>query len=408
VENDQLRREVEARERSNAGVSPAKDDAIRLRALLAEKEGLLKEIDDLREQVLEGGAVEARNAVLSQKVVKLEAWSDDAAAKLKKDEALRAEVERENEDLRQRVLMLTEATERLRSRNALLEDQVAAEKGLVPSNLQKRVAQLEDTLSSARDSLKRKRDREKLLAADKEKLERAVSTLRDEVKGLSVDNVELREKLSLALSGLTSADGLLATVAKSFEASTHAFRRGDVVTVLAAEGEWARVTYEGEVARLPINILACVGIPILQYLDLVIPDRAAMDKMLDDWLVRLQVKASEPEVRIAASPVAASPVSADHDALVQAQGVESVRSIRRQVADLLSDIEDSMSASSSAANTPRASGYVVFDEQARREQALLSSVDELKSSAREYNRLLVSLQQEAAPLLQGKRSCWFI
>jgi hypothetical protein len=60
------------------------------------------------------------------------------------------------------------------------------------------------------------------------------------------ENTEVREKLALALSGIACVDGLLATVAKAVFTPTFDLHRGDIVTVLSAEGEYAKISFEGE------------------------------------------------------------------------------------------------------------------------------------------------------------------
>jgi chromosome segregation ATPase len=148
--------------------------------------------------------------MLEKKVQSLSSWADTAAEKLRKDQQLRQEVEAENESLRSRVMVLTEATERLRTRIAMLTENetkssaaTGADSNKSNSNAnlnnvskirsgstdggatQKRLLQLEDTLSSARDSLKRKRDRERKLIQEKNALEASVSSLSEELRSLT-------------------------------------------------------------------------------------------------------------------------------------------------------------------------------------------------------------------------------
>lgn len=326
---------------------------------------------------------------MEKKCATLSQWVDDVNEKLKKSQADRKETEMENESLRARVMILTDSTERLRSRIATLEE---AQAGVAPveTPLSKRVTQLEDTLSTARDSLKRKREREKKLIREKETLEARLNTAVNEVSKYRVENEDLREKVVMALEGVAMADGLVATVAKAHNGPDFQVRRNDVVTVLSAEGEFARVAFNGVYGKIPVASLSCVGIPLLQYIDLVAPDRAEQQRMLDRWLDE------------AKSPVKAAPkrnVSKPDD---------GVLSIRLKVEELLHEIDESMSepasplqysGQSSFAVTPREN--VSSERSAELMEAFMASVDELSTSARHYNSILEKLTEEASPLMKS-------
>jgi hypothetical protein len=149
----------------------------------------------------------------------------------------------------------------------------------------------------------------------------------------------------------------------------------------------------------------------MQYLDLVIPDRAIMDKMLDEWLGRVKGSTDDDFSSLAsmeivrATPSSTKPTASAAASATRDSANNEVLSIRHQVDELLTDIDESFSESaspmSSAQSTPR--GYTDFpDQQSLLMRALLSSVEELNTAALQYGALFKSMQKEAIPLLNAE------
>ncbi len=329
-----------------------------------------------------------------KKLESLNRWAEETAEKLKRSQVGRKQSEEENASLRARLDIATEKGEALQSHVARLEH--GASPGAAESPLGKRVAQLERQLKEARESLKRKRDREVALLKVKDSLEAHSASLVREVSRLKEDNVELSDKLAMALEGITLCDGLTATVARPFSDNGMAFERRDVVTVLAAEGGFAKVVRQGASGRVPIANLACVGIPLLQYIELVMPERSEREHMLEKWLQDAGLLSKEPVVPT--RRVGAVPEMANGDSVVQ---------IRRKFENLLNELDASFSEcespmSISALTTPRQN--VNDSKRDAMLEKLMSTVSEISVSANVYTAGFDELNKEAVPLMRAMSS----
>jgi hypothetical protein len=377
----------------------------------ADREAQLRE--QLQEALRSRDAEEARAEGLRSEVTALAQWAERANEKLKRAQQQRKEAVDEAEALKARVMVLTDRSEKLRSRVAVLEEQArtkAASSGVAAASVEdtpthKRLMQLEDDLSTARDSLRRKRDREQRLIAEKDSLETANKTLTRQLFQANSENEELREKLALAVEGMATADGLRATVARAHVGKTVddlSTQPGDVVTVLSCKGDTARVVLNGTTGEIPFADLACLGIPLGHYVELVVPDQTERARMLEEW----QVEASVANIRTPLS----RPWSASMKDSAAADSAE-VASIRKKVEGLLVDIDESFvsypaSPQSRSMSSSSGDSFLVTprgrDQESRGDvyEALSANLKELTLAAQQYNGLFASLNGEAIPLLR--------
>lgn len=330
-------------------------------------------------------------------------WADDAAEKLKRAQLARKAMEDENNGLRAQLSSVVASCEKLQTKVAQLEEEADGIFSTSKSTpLRSRITELEDLLQESRDSLKRKRDRERTLIKASESLETKNAQLTRENMLLKSENSELSENLALAMQGITLSDGLMATVARSWSDGALELQRREVVTVVAVEGSVARVVKAGQNGSIPIAHLACVGIPLLQYIELVMPDRSTRERLLEDWLRQAGVLGRDlgEEGKLAAlqRQKRANARAADGAAN------DSVAEIRKTVASLLNEIDESFSEASSPMSrstlvTPRGGAGPALG--AGLIEALMSSVTELSASANQYNSGFSKLNDQAAPLMRA-------